>query len=161
MAIPLYFEAKMVETMLITPITADCAGTLTNVTADNINVKSLATLEYFSFQGDRGLFEYSAAHALVANYQPGKIDFSATLACLDKSKKVQALLDLYTEYDLVRIAARAACPPDGTVGTPGNYLVVIGRIGNIGTGVREGKNVTEISIRPVGIAPEWAAVPTI
>lgn len=158
--IPLYFEAKQVSTILLTPQTVDCDGALTGVTADNVDVVALATFDLFTFQLDRGLFEYSPAHAQVANYQQGKIDFVARLSCFDKPRKVQALLDLYGEYDLIRIAARAGCPPAGAT-NPGNYFVVIGRFGDVGSGYREGRNTTEISIRPVGIEPQWAAAPTI
>jgi hypothetical protein len=158
--IPLYFEAKQVSVMLLTPVTANCAGALTNVTASNVDVVTQATFDRLSFEGDKGLYEYSAAHALVSNYQNGKIDWVARLSALDKAKKVQDLLDLYTAYDLIRIAARAGCPPDGSSG-PGKYLVVIGRIANVGTGWQEGKNMTEITIRPVGIAHQWQDTPTI
>lgn len=158
--IPGYFEAKQISTMLITPQTADCDGALTAVGGSAIDVITTATFNEFVFAGSPNLFEYSPAHAQVENYQPGKETWQARLSCLDLNRKAQALLDLYTSYTILRIAARAGCPPAGGA-TYGKYLVVIGRIAEINTTWREGKNMTDIMLRPVGIPAQWATTPTI
>lgn len=157
---PLFFEAKQMNAAILTPVTEDCSGVLTVVTGSAFDLKTLGTFGEASFRGDRGLFEYSAADALVANYQPGKIDFTLSISGIPRARRISEILDVYASHDLLRCALRAGCPPDGAT-NPGKYFVVIGRIADIDAAWREARNNDTITLRPVGILPQWLTTPTI
>lgn len=149
--IPVFFTAKQVNVMQATPQTAAANGTLSAGTAFDLH--DLGIFDFLDFTGDRNLFELSPADAFDENYVHGKRTFNATLSQLDKPGKDSKLFDVYGSSDYIRVEAQAT--PAGSGAVAGKKLVIIAAIGQVTTGWREQRNVTQLPLRPCGIAAWW------
>jgi hypothetical protein len=154
--IPLFLVAQQVTLMSATPQTPNASGVLT--AGATFDFHTLGTWDRTTFQGDRGLVEISPSDALVENHQPTKGTWRLTISELDRAGKVSTLNDIYGAFNDLRVSG-AATPVPG--GTQGKILVVIGAIDSLDTGFVEGRNVTQLTLRPCGILPQWSASPTI
>lgn len=157
-------QARNLISCAIQSGTPNSSGVITWGTAIELSVADSGTLTFDAFELRLGplLEKFVPSDTNVANYQIEHNDWTAVLREMTPQTSIGALMTVALGGDLVRIVAIYGAP--GALAAAQTQVVVIGIRDATNFGIAAGRNVQELTIRPIGYNPfvdDAAATPTI